>query len=77
MSMSCFDCHDYMDGYNRGKKDGTIEELENLKQEIVKHSYREFENSTVSFDDNIIKTRVCMAILENRIATLKGENNER
>ena len=23
MSMSCFDCHDYMDGYNRGKKEGT------------------------------------------------------
>lgn len=34
MSMSCFDCHDYMDGYNRGKKEGSIEELEKIKEEI-------------------------------------------
>lgn len=34
MSMSCFDCHDYMDGYNRGKKEGIIEELEEIKSEI-------------------------------------------
>ena len=35
MSMCCFDCHDYMDGYNRGKKEGTIEELENLQTKIM------------------------------------------
>ena len=34
MSMSCFDCHDYMDGYNRGKKEGTIEELEKIRNKI-------------------------------------------
>lgn len=33
--MCCFDCHDYMDGYNRGKKEGTIEELENLQTKIM------------------------------------------
>lgn len=32
--MSCLDCHDYMDGYNRGKREGTIEELEKIKKEI-------------------------------------------
>ena len=32
MSMSCFDCHDYMDGYNCGKK----EERENIKKELDK-----------------------------------------
>lgn len=34
MSMSCFDCHDYMDGYNRGKKEGTIEELKYIRNKI-------------------------------------------
>lgn len=34
MSMSCFDCHDYMDGYNRGKKEGTIEELKYIRDKI-------------------------------------------
>jgi len=29
--MSCLDCHDYMDGFNRGKKEGTIEELKKNK----------------------------------------------
>ena len=36
MGMSCLDCHDYMDGYNRGKKEGTVEELENLVEVMKK-----------------------------------------
>lgn len=36
MSMSCFDCHDYMNGYNCGKKEGTIKELEKIRQESVR-----------------------------------------
>lgn len=32
--MSCFDCHGYMYGYNRGKREGTIEELKKIKTEI-------------------------------------------
>lgn len=34
MSMCCLDCHDFMDGYNQGKKEGTIEELEKIREEI-------------------------------------------
>ena len=27
MGMSCLDCHDYMDGYNRGKKKVLLKNL--------------------------------------------------
>ena len=36
MAMGCIDCHDYVDGYNRGRVDGAIEKLENLEREIPK-----------------------------------------
>ena len=61
MSMCCFDCHDYMDGFNRGKKEGTIEELEKIKTE--------FENRL------ILTTPVAIHILNKRISELKGESN--
>lgn len=32
MSMSCFDCHDYMDGYNQAKKELKEQLIENLEQ---------------------------------------------
>ena len=62
MSMSCFDCHDYMNGYNRGKKEGLIEELEQIKAEIA-------ESFSSSVSD-------CIYIIDNRISELKGENNK-
>ena len=36
MAMGCIDCHDYVDGYNRGRVDGAVEKLENLEKEISK-----------------------------------------
>lgn len=36
MAMGCIDCHDYVDGYNRGRVDGAVEKLENLEREILK-----------------------------------------
>ena len=36
MAMGCFDCHDYVDGYNRGRVDGAIEALEKLEREFSK-----------------------------------------
>lgn len=72
MSMSCFDCHDYMDGFNRGKKEGTIEELERIKKEIHK----------LAFDDNdgeyigVIDNDDVMDLIDNRISELKGMANE-
>ena len=67
MSMSCLDCHDYMDGYNRGKKEGTIEELESIKKKIHK----------LAFDDNdgeyigVIDNDDVMDLIDNRINELK------
>lgn len=63
MSMSCFDCHDYMDGYNQGKKEGTIEGLEQIKKNINKEliksagmtSYRNGLLFVLDLIDNKIK----------------------
>lgn len=69
MSMSCFDCHDYMDGYNRGKKEGAIEELEKTKEEI--------KDLDLGFFDEDYKAGVARGIMEfnkilsKRIAELK------
>ena len=40
--MSCLDCHDYMDGFNRGKKEGTIEELKKNKDRNWKPKGNQF-----------------------------------
>ena len=67
--MSCFDCHDYMDGFNRGKREGTIEELEQIKKKIHK----------LAFDDNdgeyigVIDNDDVMDLIDKRISELKGE----
>lgn len=72
MSMSCFDCHDYMNGYNNGKKDGVIEELENLRDEM-QHDYDSLE----CLDDSDIGYGACILRyikeINNRIEELKGE----
>lgn len=72
MSMSCFDCHDYMDGYNYGKKEGVIEELENLRDEM-QHDYDSLE----CLDDSDIGYGACILRyikeINNRIEELKGE----
>lgn len=57
--MSCLDCHDFMDGYNRGKREGTIEELEKIKQEI--------NNGYPTSVEDILW------IIDNEISELKGE----
>lgn len=70
--MSCFDCHDYMDGYNRGKKEGTIEELENLKRKMkntlaIQDGEGDFYNGLqVGVNNDLL-------IINNRIMELKGE----
>ncbi len=65
MGMSCFDCHDYMDGYNRGKKEGTIEELKKIKTEIENPK----EISLDFFDGLAYAERV----IDKELAKLKGE----
>lgn len=68
MGMSCLDCHDYMDGFNRGKKEGTIEELEKIKSEI--------EDLLFSYGYLDIHTNNdVLEIINKRIAELKGKNN--
>ena len=63
MSMSCFDCHDYMDGFNRGKKEGTIEELEMIKAKI----------SMTNGCGDFIATSDVETLINKRISELKGE----
>lgn len=59
--MSCLDCHDYMDGYNRGKREGTIEELNEIKKEI------EELTKTFYIDPDVFY------IIDKRLLELKGE----
>ena len=71
MSMSCFDCHDYMDGYNRGKKEGLIEELEKIKSEMKE----EHDNHTCFYVNG---NYYCdhwgdLQIIDKHISELKGE----
>lgn len=73
MSMCCFDCHDYMDGYNHGKKEGLIEELEDLRDEM-QNDY----DSLDCLDDSDIGYGTCILRyikeINKRIEELKGEN---
>jgi hypothetical protein len=59
--MSCLDCHDYMDGFNRGKREGVIEELEKLKAEFEKDKYI------------LLNQTVAIQIMDKHISELKGE----
>lgn len=61
MGMSCLDCHDYMDGYNRGKKEGVIEELEKLKAEFEEDKYILLNQTTA------------IKVIDNYIFEMKGE----
>lgn len=63
MGMCCFDCHDYMDGYNRGKKEGTIEELKCIRDKIQDMADNIPYTSQLSIDAykrdiNIIRERI-------------------
>lgn len=70
MSMSCFDCHDYMDGYNRGKKEGTIEELENIKASIKRFMFDINPNNSES---DYVCNYILNKIIENRISELEEQ----
>lgn len=70
MGMSCLDCHDYMDGYNRGKREGVIEELEQIKNEI--QGLIDFEESCCG---NTTLGYECLGVIDNHISELK-ENKE-
>ena len=67
MGMSCLDCHDFMDGYNRGKREGVIEELEKIKAEI-----EELKSDSDYYEWYGIKRTV--NLIDNHISELKGEN---
>ena len=67
MGMSCLDCHDYMDGFNRGKREGVIEELKKIKAEIEEH------NRNYISDDNAGLERAIYDFIEPHISKLKGE----
>lgn len=82
MAMGCIDCHDYMDGYNCGKKEGTIEELEkiisftnNMAKNIIEQGVNPDFNAFGNKDEALALYGFVYikAIIENRIAELKGE----
>lgn len=64
MSMSCLDCHDYMNGYNQGKKEGLIEELEKLKAEFEEDKYI------------LLNQITAIKVIDMHISELKGNKNE-
>ncbi len=66
--MSCLDCHDYMDGFNRGKKEGVIEELETIKEKI-----NEFCKGYLGTPQpEVIAKDINEHIIDKRITELKG-----
>lgn len=80
MSMSCLDCHDFMDGFNRGKKEGTIEELKKIKAEIYRHHNItcNLKCATCFLEYNCELRRKIdlledLAIIDKHISELKGE----
>ena len=72
MSMSCFDCHDYMDGYNCGKKECAIEELEKLKIKIEKEREKSLNYPNWEYSKGLCKA---IEIIDDLKTELKGENN--
>jgi len=65
--MSCLDCHDFMDGYNRGKREGTIEELEKVRTKIIKKA-----NSGQWSEPTIYGMQKAVFIIDNELSELKG-----
>ena len=55
--------------YEKGYKDGAIEELEKLKTEILESTKDYFKYESGHFDN------YCLLIISKRIAELKGESN--
>lgn len=68
MGMSCLDCHDYMDGFNRGKREGVIEELEKIKIEV---------NDIHNWCKPQMVKNDFITLLNIHISKLKGETNEK
>lgn len=69
MSMSCLDCHDYMNGYNQGKKEGLIEELEKIRQESVRLTESKIMATGTRADGRMD----IIDIIDKRISELKGK----
>lgn len=74
--MSCLECYDFMDGYNQGKRDGTIEELEKIQHEIG-NEFVDLQDGSEEWrsyvNDAVLS---CYEIVEKHIKELKGERNE-
>lgn len=73
MSMSCFDCHDYVDGYNRGKREGAIEALKYIRDKIQDMADNVPYTSQLSIDAH----KRDIDIVRERINELKGVKNEK
>lgn len=71
MGMSCLDCHDYMDGYNRGKREGVIEKLEKIREEIEKDQE---EMANEKDYGKYYGMGWAIRIIDKHISELKGEN---
>lgn len=77
MGMSCLDCHDYMDGFNRGKKEGTIEELEKLKRRINQLSLGKWYVGRLDGKtEEVASMEEINFVFDKRLSELKGEKNE-
>lgn len=77
MAMGCIDCHDYVDGYNRGKKEGAIEELENLKKRINQLSLGKWYVGRLDGKtEEIASMEEINFVFDKRISKLKGKTNE-
>lgn len=57
--MSCLDCHDYMDGYNQGKREGVIEGLK-LNLQKVKDICKNNDDLCITCPFVIKENRTCI-----------------
>ena len=71
MAMGCIDCHDYMDGYNSGKREGTLEELEEMKTKL-----QNLFTTSVCGDTPYYNANMVDEILNKRISELKEQTNK-
>lgn len=76
MSMSCLDCHDYMDGYNCGKKEGSIEELERIKNKIMDLQTNLYSENEEKYSEQIKGMTETINILNESISNLKGKGRK-
>lgn len=73
--MSCLDCHDFMDGYNRGKREGVIEELEKITVSVDFEEKRLLNVCAKEYRVNANDIKIAMDGIRNTILKLKGEND--